>query len=92
MKYLIVATFEMDGHSSSEVMICDSINSRKSYLHALLYNEESKMYYPTKHSVEEDDGSTTMYGEWDCGEWAINIFPFKAYKDIVHKERFVRTG
>jgi hypothetical protein len=92
MKYLITATFEMDGHSSAEVMICDGIESRKSYLHALLYNEENKEYYPTSNSIEEEDGSTTMYGHWECGEWAINILPFKAYKDIVHKERFVRTG
>ena len=92
MKYLIVASFEMDGHSSAEVMICENATSRTSYLHALLHNEETDSYYPTKHKVEEEDGSTTMYGEWECGEWTINILPFKTYKEILHKERFVRTG
>jgi len=92
MKYYITATFEMDGHSSAMSMICDSATSRKQYLSTLLYDEENKTYYKTSHTVKEDDGSETWYGEWECGEWSINICPFKNYKDICNKERFARTG
>ncbi len=92
MKYYITATFEMDGHSSAMSIICDSAATKQRYLQEILYNEEAERFYPTTSKHEEQDGSTTMYGEWDCGEWSINILPFKTFKEICNKERFSRTG
>lgn len=92
MKYYIVSTFEMDGHSSALSIICDGAAAKQKYLQEILYNEDTKQYYPTSHKVENEDGSTTIYGEWDCGEWSINIIPFKTFKEICNKERFTRTG
>lgn len=92
MKYYIVATFEMDGHSSAMSMLCDGAAAKKQYLKTLLYDEENKCYYPTSHTVKEDDGSEVWYGEWDCGEWSIRIYPFKTFKEMCNKEIFCRTG
>ena len=92
MRYYIVATFEMDGHSSAMSMICDTAAAKQKYLKALLYDEDNNGWYPTHNKVTEEDGSETWYGEWACGEWAINILPFKTFKEICHKERFARTG
>lgn len=92
MKYYIISTFEMDGHSSATSMICSNSIAKAQYLKALLYDEETNKYYPTRSTYKEEDGSETIYGDWDCGEWSINILPFKNYKDICNKERFGRTG
>lgn len=92
MKYYIVSTFEIDGHSSSTSIICDGSTAKQQYLHEILYNPDTKEYYPTQFSRKEDDGSTTIYGSWECGNWSVNIFPFKTYKEITNKERFTRTG
>lgn len=92
MKYYIVTTFEMDGHSSAMSIICDSAAARSAYLKSILYDDEAGKYYPTSSKHTNDDGSETWYGEWDCGEWSVHIYPFKAFKDICNKEFFTRTG
>jgi hypothetical protein len=92
MKYYITTTFEMDGHSSAMSIICDSGAAKQKYLQEVLYDPEGQKYYPTSTTNQEEDGSTTMYGTWDCGEWSINILPFKTFKEICNKERFTRTG
>lgn len=91
MKYYIVSTFEMDGHSSGFTMICSSLAAKSQYLKDILTDLDGKLY-PTDSVHEEEDGSTTMYGHWDCGEWSINILPFKTYKSIENKERACQTG
>ena len=50
MKYLITATFEMDGHSSAEVMICENATTRTSYLH----------YYTTKKQTRTIQQNTRL--------------------------------
>lgn len=92
MKYYITTTFEVDGHSSGMSIICDSSAAKQQYLQNVLYNPDTQQYYPTSHTVKEEDGSTTMYGTWDCGEWSMNILPFKTFKEICNRERFTRTG
>lgn len=92
MKYLIISSFEIDGHASGSVMLCDSAAAKQQYLHVLLYNEDEQQYYPTKLTSKEDDGSTTIYGDWDCGQWSINILPFKTFKEITNRERYAQTG
>lgn len=91
MKYLIVTTFEIDGHSSSTAIICDSLNTRTRYLKEVLSKEDGG-FYPTTNVMKEEDGSETMYGTWDCGQWSINILPFKTFKEITNKERYTQTG
>lgn len=92
MKYFITASFEMDGHSAAMCMICNSAEAKKQYLDALLYDEEMERYYPTSFTNKEDNGSETWYGEWPCGQWSINILPFKTFKEICNKEMYSRTG
>ena len=90
MKYLIVSTFEMDGHSSAAAMICsDAIHKRK-YLQELLSREDGSLY-PTHNKVENGD-EEIWYGEWECGQWSISITPFKTFTSICNKERFTQTG
>lgn len=92
MKYLILSTFELDGHSSADVCICEGATNRSKYLQSLLYNEDAKTLYPTRHHTKEDDGTEYMYGDWECGQWSIMIKPFKTYTEIKNKEFFTRTG
>lgn len=92
MKYYIVSSFEMDGHSSGASIICANADSKQQYLKSLLYNEDTHTFYPTKSTYKNEDGSTSMYGEWECGEWSINILPFKTFKEITNVERFTQTG
>ena len=91
MKYLITSTFEVDGHSSAMSIICSDFTTRCRYLNELLKEEGDKMY-PTSGVTQEDDGSETWYGHWECGEWSVNILPFKTSKEITNKERYTRTG
>lgn len=91
MKYYIIATFEMDGHSSAMSMLCDSAAAKQGYLKSLLYDKELNTWYPTSYKTQED-GAEIWYGEWDCGEWSIKIIPFKTFKELCNKEYFTRTG
>ena len=91
MKYYITASFEMDGHSSAMSIICENRATKQAYLREILQDGEGN-FYPTSGTHTEEDGSDTMYGTWDGGEWSINIKPFKAFKEICNKERFTRTG
>ena len=93
MKYLIVSTFEIDGHSSASACICTGPEQKKRYLKSLLWDEETNKMYPTDYmSAKEEDGSEVWYGHWDCGQWSVRIIPFKAYKDIAAKEYYTQTG
>ena len=91
MKYYITSTFEMDGHASAMSIICENRATKQAYLQEILQDGEGN-FYPTSSTHTEEDGSDTMYGTWDCGEWSINIKPFKTFKEICNKERFTRTG
>ena len=92
MKYLVLSTFEIDGHSSASVMLCANNNAKEQYLKSLLYDEDEKTFYPTHNKYTNDEGATIMYGEWPCGEWNISILPFKTFKEITNRERYTQTG
>lgn len=91
MKYYITSTFEMDGHSSAMSIICENRATKQAYLREILQDGEGN-FYPTSGTHAEEDGSDTMYGTWDCGEWSVNILPFKTFKEITNKERYTCTG
>lgn len=91
MKYYIIATFEMDGHSSATSMLCNSAQAKQVYLKSLLYDEDNGVYYPTRNRIKEDNHEI-WYGDWPCGEWSIMIIPFKTFKELCNKEWFTRTG
>lgn len=91
MKYYITSTFEMDGHSSAMSIICENRATKQAYLREILQDGEGN-FYPTSGTRIEEDGSDTMYGTWECGEWSVNILPFKTFKEITNKERYTRTG
>lgn len=92
MKYLVLSTFEIDGHSSSTVCICTSPAQLKQYLTSLLLDEETHSLYPTDYEKKNEDGSKEMWGRWECGQWCVKTIPFKAYKDISAKEYYCQTG
>lgn len=91
MKYYITSTFEMDGHSSAMSIICENRATKQAYLREILQDGEGN-FYPTSGTHTEEDGSDTIYGTWECGEWSVNILPFKTFKEITNKERYTRTG
>lgn len=91
MKYYITSTFEMDGHSTAMSIICENRATKQAYLREILQDGEGN-FYPTSGTHTEEDGSDTMYGTWECGEWSVNILPFKTFKGITNKERYTCTG
>lgn len=91
MKYYITSTFEMDGHSTAMSIICENRATKQAYLREILQDGEGN-FYPTSGTHTEEDGSDTMYGTWECGEWSVNILPFKTFKEITNKERYTCTG
>lgn len=91
MKYYITSTFEMDGHSTAMSIICENRATKQAYLREILQDGEGN-FYPTSGTHTEEDGSDTMYGTWGCGEWSVNILPFKTFKEITNKERYTCTG
>lgn len=91
MKYYITSSFEIDGHSSSMSIICDTVNTKSKYLKEILTKYDGAGFYPTEDITIEDNGSKTMRGRWECGLWSINILPFKSFRDIINKENYVRT-
>lgn len=93
MKYLVLSTFEIDGHSSATSCICTSSTQLKQYLTSLLWDEDKKAPYPIDYQRKnEEDDSKEMWGHWDCGQWCVKTIPFKTYKEITAKEYYCQTG
>lgn len=61
MKYYIISTFEMDGHSSGFTMICSNSIAKAKYLKEILTDLDGNLY-PTDSVHKEEDGSETWYG------------------------------
>lgn len=91
MKYAVLSSFEMDGHSSAEMRICESKIVRDNYIKALLINEDGESYHLT-HQGEDKNGVKYMYGEWECGEFVIAVKAYKTYKELANDTLFCRTG
>lgn len=92
MKYLIVSTFEIDGHSSADCIIVDNKDLKDRWIESLRWDSVEEKMNPITHEATDDDGRTTLYGESDMGNWSITIIPFKTYKEILNKEVYTRTG
>lgn len=92
MKYLILSTFEVDGHSSADCVIVEGKEDMQKFVKQLRWDEIDEYYYEIQGEVQERDGSTVLYGDYECGQWSIKIVPFKTYKQILNKELYTRTG
>lgn len=91
MKYAVLSSFEVDGHSSAEMRICANKRIRDAYIKSLLLNDEGEQYHLT-HQGEDENNVKYMYGNWDCGEFVIAVKAYKTYKELADDMLFCRTG
>lgn len=91
MKYAVLSSFEMDGHSSAEMKICENKAARDEYIKSLLMDGEGNNYQLTSQS-EDEHGMKYLYGEWECGSFVIAVKGYKTYKELSNDTLFCRTG
>lgn len=84
MKYLILATFENEGHPMSKLKLCDGLQEKKDFLEQIIWDEEHNKYYPNS-SRREDENGEVWEGECPTGKWAVRIKRFTANQQIMSK-------
>lgn len=84
MKYLILATFENEGHPRSVLQLCDGLQQKKDFLESIIWDEARNKYYPTTVRREDEHGEIWQ-GESPKGKWAVRIKRFTANQQIMSK-------
>lgn len=84
MKYLILATFENEGHPMSKLKLCDGLQEKKDFLEQIIWDKEHNKYFPNS-SRREDENGEVWEGECPTGKWAVRIKRFTANQQIMSK-------
>lgn len=91
MKKLIVASIEVDGHSSTSMFITTTEQEYEKAIRSLLYYEDELMYH-FRTTRKINDNMIEQWYDSELGEMSIIVCSFSAYKQIENMEFYTRTG
>lgn len=91
MKRLVIASIEIDGHSSSSCFIASNEENYQKIIHDLICFEDEPIYTLTHTDTISPEVSESWY-EGDLGEMSVLVIEFSAFGQICNKEFYTRTG
>lgn len=90
MKKIIIISMELDSHAGSSVFVVQDKKAYDSVIRSFTQIEGAP--YELIHEREIDEDTKEMFYDGELGKMSILVKTFSAYKDIINKELFTRTG